>query len=154
MLVDETAPVRGQVEEEVAPAAHGLVVDLEQVLGRAHLVILTGVVEPPGADGNIHFRGTPVRAVAMARVEHLEIGLAGEHPLRADGGPAGIAREPGLVTDPADIRAGVAEDHRLGLQLAHDAPGGLPVVVGLLVNPAVLARVPVIAFAAVGAIKP
>src|SRR5688572_31039733 len=40
-------------------AADGVGVQLHQVLDRSNLVVLCGMVEPPGADGRIGFGGTP-----------------------------------------------------------------------------------------------
>ena len=69
-------------------------------------------------------------------------------------GPARIAGYAAFVAHPADVRTHVAEDHRVGLQLAHQLPGARPVVVSVLVDEPLLARAAIKTVAAVGAVVP
>src|SRR5690606_2611737 len=100
--------------------AHREKVQLGQVLDRADLVVLLRMPEPARADGYVRFTGAPDRAVRMTvleRLPHPGSGYAriGDHR-GVHGAPVGVPRDPSLVADPANVRAGVGEHDRLGLQ--------------------------------------
>ena len=112
------------------------------------------MVEPARADRDVDFGRHPVGPVRasggdarVGRVSRVEAGKADRIPRR-------LERDPLLVADPADIGPGVAEHHGVGLQVADQLPGVLPVVVGRAVDPAALARAAVETVAAVGAVEP
>src|SRR5579884_4007962 len=115
--------------------------------------------KPTRANGHVAFSGEPPGAVMSS---HRRIPLAniarGRRPaIRADGivrRPTWIARDPAFISNPADIRPDVAEDHRLGLQTANQIPGSRPIIVGVFVDSALLACPTVITVAPVGAVMP
>jgi hypothetical protein len=69
--VDLSAAVGWQVEEERCAAPHRVEVEIDEVFGRAHFVVLGGVVEPAGADRHITFSGEPGVAVTVTPVEEI-----------------------------------------------------------------------------------
>jgi len=151
--VDLAAAVRGDVQVEAAAASDGGVINLEQIGERFDAVVFGGVVEPPGADGHIAFGGDPMSAGAFALVEAFGAS-AGVAAFGVEGGPAGIAGEAAFVTHPTEVGSGIAEHDGHGLEFAHDVPGGWPIVIGAVVDAALLPRASVEAVATVGAVEP
>ena len=88
----------------------------------------------------------------------MESPLAGRagsvRPLGVNVAQLSSAAKPFFVADPAAVRPDVAEDAGRGLELAHQAPGGGPVVIGEAVDVAFFAGAAVVAVAAVGAVEP
>ena len=81
------------------------------------------MVEPAWPDRHVCLRGNPRLAVLVAfgqRLDRRRIVIADPVPFRLQHRPVGLARPTLLVADPADVGADVAEDHGIGLQLAHD----------------------------------
>ena len=95
---------------------------------------------------------TPNRRFALADVAGRC--RAAVRAYRIVSGPARVAGDSALVAHPAYVRAHVAEDHRIGLQFADQSPGLRPIVIGALVDRALLARAAIVTVAAVGAIVP
>ena len=81
-------------------------------------------------------------------------GLAAIWAHGREGGPAGIARNSFLISNPANIRADVAEAAGSGLEFGFKLPGSGPIVVVSFVDGARFACAAVIAAAAVGTIVP
>ena len=165
-VVEQAVAGGRNVEQEGGVAAHGVLVNVHQLLQGAHLVILMGVPEPAGADGGVDLGGIPDQlrfaheglAAAQIPVAGADLALAegcivallagGGHLLGVHGAPGhhaplggtGVA---GLIAAPADVRAADV-DARAGLQRADGGIVALPVVMLL----------PAIGPLAAGAVEP
>ena len=142
--------VDGAVEEEVRVASDTLVIELDQVRHRAHLMILTWVVEPSWADAHIDFAREPLLSVLHAPLCFaVVLGL-----VLIVHSPVGLASPALLIADPANGGDGTAEDHDVLVVLAQHLRGFLVAVVGLRVDLTGGVSTAVPAVAAVSTVKP
>ena len=111
------------------------------------------VIEPAGPDGNVTFGRHPVRARPVAPIQARNIRVSRREIPAVRRGPARLAGDPVLVPDPANIRAGVAEEHCSGLQVTHDLPRVRPIVVGAVVDLAAFVGAAVVAVATVRTVE-
>src|SRR5690349_11952477 len=112
--------------------------------------------EPTGANGDVAFGRQPLRSVAGAGGRLPGADVAGRRGAavfadRVVCHPAGVSGGAALVADPTDVGADIAEDHGAGLEFADQLPGAGPIVVGILIDGALLARSAIVTVAAVGA---
>ena len=142
--------VDGAVEEEVRIASDTLVIELDQVRYRAHLMILTWVVEPSWADAHIDFAREPLLSVLHAPLCFaVVLGL-----VLIVHSPVGLASPALLIADPANGGDGTAEDHDVLVVLAQHFRGFLVAVVGLGVDLTGGVSTAVPAVAAVSTVEP
>ncbi len=131
-LVKEPVAGGGHVQQELGVSAHRGEVQLHQVVHRTHRTVLRRMVEPAGPDRHVDLGGTPHRSQrrsVLERVTHRVVALAGEsHDRRIHRRPVRIAGDSALIPAPADVRSGVGEDHRAGLEPADEPPHPRPVV--------------------------
>src|SRR5208337_808191 len=66
VLVNPSAAIRRDIQNQVRSATDRLVVDLQQVCGRTDVLIFVGVIEPARPDRNVDFAGQPIGAVPLA----------------------------------------------------------------------------------------
>src|SRR3954468_2778974 len=112
------------------------------------------MVEPAFADRHVHLSRKPFLTVAFAMIQDRIFRASRCEPFAGERVPAWIARHAVLVADPSGVRAGVAEHARIGLKLAHDFPGVVPVVISSIVDGTSLASAAVISVAAATAVEP
>src|SRR6266849_4295688 len=105
------------------------------------------VIEPARPDRDIALGGHPVLPRPIAKVQAHRVSTARHKVVAVGRRPAGLTRHASLVADPTDVRARVAEEDAVGLEVAHELPGRRPVVVRAIVDPAPLVRAAVIAVA-------
>ena len=129
VLVDEPAPIDGQVQQQIGAAPDGAQPDLLQVVEGLDLVVLARVVVPARTDRDVGLARDPGVAVLVPDVE-LGRALGGPHEVL--GAPVGVpVRLPGdaaLVADPAQVRTAPVEDDRVRLVLVDGALEEVPVV--------------------------
>ena len=147
------AAVRRQVQQQRRAVADGLKIQIKQLRGRLHFRVLTRVIKPAGADGDIAFAGNPIRAVALAGIQAFLV-RAGKPAGGIQRVPKSFAGGAVFVADPMHIRSGVAEHARLRLQGADDGTRVRPVIIILTINGALLLRAAVKTVAAVRAVEP
>ena len=152
--MDEAVAVHGEVQEQCGVAPHALVVQIHEVVGRAHLLVFLLVVEPSRADGNIAFGGHPCVAVGVPRGEFLVLLIAGIDLLLAEEGPVGWRGVALFVSHPPAAGTSVAEDDDLGLKGEGEFVGSREVVVVALVDVSCLSGSAVVSVAAVGSVEP
>src|SRR5436309_1170963 len=92
------------------------------------------VIEPARPDRHVALGVHPVGAWPIAAIQSLDIGVPRREVRTVLCRPAGLARDAALIADPPDVGTGVAEQHRTGLEIAHELPGIRPVVVGAVVD--------------------
>ncbi len=154
VLVDQSAAIGRQVQQQARAAPHRDVIQLNHILRSSHQAVLAGVIEPARPDGHVAFGRNPMRAVGMSRVELVPVGESRAPGAQVQRGPAGIAGDARFVAHPAHFRPHVAEHDGVGLQLPHQGPGLLPAVVSLAIDFPSLARAAIVAVAAVGPVEP
>src|SRR2546427_8164616 len=93
---------------------------IDQLRRRLDLSVLMLVIEPTGPDGNVALGRHPVRARPIAAIQARHIRVSRREIPAVRRGPARLAGDPVLVPDPANIRAGVAEEHGSGLQRSEE----------------------------------
>ena len=77
------ATVRRNVQNQIRPAADRLVVNLQQVGGRADLLVLAGMIEPARADRDVDLAGQPIGPVSLALHQYAAVGTGrGSVPAR------------------------------------------------------------------------
>src|SRR5947208_15747797 len=126
---------------------------IDQLRRRLDLTVLMLVIEPAGPDGNVTFGRHPVRARPVAPIQARNIRVSRREIPAVRRGPARLAGDPVLVPDPANIRAGVAEEHCSGLQVTHDLPRVRPIVGGAVVDLAAFVGAAVVAVATVRTVE-
>src|SRR5437667_344847 len=126
---------------------------IDQLRRRLDLTVLMLVIEPAGPDGNVTFGRHPVRARPVAPIQARNIRVSRREIPAVRRGPARLAGDPVIVPDPANIRAGVAEEHCSGLQVTHDLPRVRPIVVGAVVDLAAFVGAAVVAVATVRTVE-
>ena len=153
--MDAAALIGRDVEEELGVAPDRSVIDIEEMVEGLDLVVLSGVIEPSGADGDIHLTGVPDQPPPLRgdggdpfhRAKVLGLGIemgdaAGVLLVRkvveADDGndaPLAFPGDTGLVPDPAGVRAHDGDDGS-GLDLADEGEIAGPIVdLALAVRP-------------------
>src|SRR5258705_12788358 len=120
---------------------------------RLDLTVLMRVIEPARPDRNIALGGHPLRSRPDAPIQARAIRVSWGEPVPIGGRPARLAGDSVLVPHPANIRAGVAEQYGVGMQIAPDLPRVRPVVVDAVVDLAPLVRTAVVAITAVRAVE-
>src|SRR5437667_1375615 len=126
---------------------------IDQLRRRFDLSVFMLVIEPTWPHGNVAFGRHPVRARPVAAIQARNIRVSRREIPAVRRGPARLAGDPVIVPDPANIRAGVAEEHGSGLQVAHDLPRVRPIVVGAVVDLAPFVDAAVVAVATVRTVE-
>jgi len=111
------------------------------------------MIKPARANRDIALGRDPMSAASLAGVEARD-GPAQIPAFQVQRGPAGIACNPFLVSNPAEVRTDIAKHSRAGLQLPHDPPRVLPIVVRPAINTAHFARPTVVTVTPVGSVEP
>src|ERR1051325_10212901 len=111
------------------------------------------MIKPSGTDGDIAFGGDPCGALPFAGIETLAV-AAGIAATGIQCGPARIARDAVLISNPADIGASIAEYDGFGHQLADNLKSVGPMIVDAVINLPFFSRATVETVAAVCAVEP
>ena len=147
VLGDAAALVGRDVEEELGVAADRGVIDVEELIQRLDLVVLSGVVEPAGPDGDVDLPRIPDEASALTGdlgdplhgAEVFGLGVEAGDPAGillvgqvveagdGDDAPFALARHARFVPDPAGVRPHDRDDGP-GLEPADEREIPRPVV--------------------------
>ncbi len=158
-LRKQPIPIRRHVQQQIRAAPRRVIVQPDERRAGFTSAFSDSCQNQPGRIETSHSAGSQCDPCRVPRGRFVLAHVAGRGgpAIRRHGivrRPARVARDAALVAHPAHVRAHVAEDHRVRLQLADQIPGLRPIVVGALVDGAFLARAAVVAVAAVGAIVP
>src|SRR5581483_1505657 len=157
--MQQSATVRRHVQRKTGATSDRFEIEVHQLVRGLYAIVFLFVPEPAGADRNIALGRDPAWRIARAGV-----GLGRSNIARrsrpamlaywSERLPTGLACDAFFISDPADVRPDVAEDHGVRLQRPNEVPGFGPAIISRLIDDALVTSAAVIAVTAVRAVVP
>ena len=152
--MDKAIAVNREVEQQGGIVAYAAVVEIGELLGRFHLTIFFGVIEPSWTYRHVTLGWRPLVTIGITILKFGIIGIAWINTTFGKERPVGFARKAFLIAHPATARTTIAKHYGIGLYAIKHLVDVRIIVIGFAVDGAFITSTTIVAVATIGTVEP